>query len=344
MTKQGQISVKKGFWISKYEVSCRQSLGFCDSQRERFSTAPHLFSLKYACQYARRMQASIGGFAVVRLPTAAEWEVAAHYGNFQVTEQNVNEYAWIDEPGVPGKVLGDDSFLEWTLHECGGKKANPLGLYDMYGNVEEWTTGAIDQDIGMKNPEVQTCDICGKDMTVRGGSVRTAVSNTVKILTRDYFRGRGPCLDWKYYAKDQVERARKSRDNLPRQAGVRLVAEELPTTEEMNKQFGGRHWLCVRCGEFALDMNEPDKKGCKAGMHYEREHKDCKRGIHEWKWLADFGNDKYRCKYCRMELMVREYPWDVSSWICPGPADRPKQKGFMGRDERYRHKWEKAQE
>jgi len=73
-----------------------------------------------------------------RLPTESEWEYAARAGtstafyNGDITsgignEPNLNEIGWYD--GNSGK----------TTHPVGGKFPNSFGLYDMSGNVYEWT-------------------------------------------------------------------------------------------------------------------------------------------------------------------------------------------------------------
>lgn len=94
-----------------------------DSYPEGAGDHPVVFVTWHAAQ---RFCEWVGG----RLPSEAEWEYAARAGG-------ESEFAWGDELPSPERANYGASALRRTM-PVGSYPPNPLGLYDMAGNVWEW--------------------------------------------------------------------------------------------------------------------------------------------------------------------------------------------------------------
>ena len=79
-----------------------------------------------------------------RLPTKEEWELACRAGatgayclladGTEITVDTLGQVAWFDD-NSDGKT-----------HPVGQKQPNAFGLYDMHGNVQEWTSTAVGEN------------------------------------------------------------------------------------------------------------------------------------------------------------------------------------------------------
>jgi formylglycine-generating enzyme required for sulfatase activity len=140
---QTAVTISRGFWMGKYEVTQGEYLAVMGSNPSEFQGDTNRpvemvswFNATNYCGKLTQRERAAGRIAtnsVFRLPTEAEWEYACRawtstrfsYGD-DLDYTSLTDYAWYD---------ANSGF---TTHPVGQKLPNPWGLYDMHGNVLEY--------------------------------------------------------------------------------------------------------------------------------------------------------------------------------------------------------------
>lgn len=184
------------FLMDKYEVSNGEYLKFCTETghklpefwgTERFRSGEEFLdypvvgvNLGDAFKYA--------AWAGKRLPTEAEWEYAARGGLVDNNFPNGNEW---------GKPRARQDTVGWynLIEPIGQYESNAYGLYDMGGNVWEWTSDKYQYNYyehsesdNPRGPEM------GDGYVIRGGSWHSGA-----MCKRVYFR-KGLPGNWSDFA------------------------------------------------------------------------------------------------------------------------------------------------
>lgn len=182
------VLLTRPFYIGKYEVTQEQFDAV--TQDESSSPFPHVNQFEghpqnpvekvnwdRAEEFGRKLSAQLK--ATVRLPTEAEWEYACRAGEdsrFSTgnDESDLEAAAWF--------VKNSRS----VTHPVGLKLPNKWGLYDMLGNVKEWTGDWYDEAYYQTSPAVNpTGPPDGIEKVARGGGIKSEPASS-----RCAYRGR----------------------------------------------------------------------------------------------------------------------------------------------------------
>jgi formylglycine-generating enzyme required for sulfatase activity len=123
--------IANGFWLGQTEVTqaAWMRVNGNNSNPSKFQSDQNPVE-NVGWAQAQKYCRDVGG----RLPTEKEWEYAAWAGTTTARYGNLDEIAWYS--GNSGS----------TTHPVGLKQPNAFGLYDMLGNVWEWTSDSYDSN------------------------------------------------------------------------------------------------------------------------------------------------------------------------------------------------------
>ena len=246
------------FWIGTYEITWDQYDAFLHRNKDQIlkdpfgnevalqidavarATTPYLdmsygmgkkgYPVINVTQYAamnfcKWLSAKTGHF--YRLPTEAEWEYACRAGSdkayaFGDSTEELGQYAWYRE-NSDGKY-----------HQVGTKAPNPFGLYDMHGNVAEWTMDQYSPEGYPGRQSNVARDPWAKPRTLYPRAVRGGSWQDDPAMLRASARV-GSTPDWKRI-DPQIPKSRWWHTNAPH-LGFRIVRPRTTPPKEEIKNY-----------------------------------------------------------------------------------------------------------
>ena len=176
-----EVTITRPFWIGKYEVTQRQWEAVMGTREWRGNTQAHLpladVSWNGFQEMARRMTAMVNS-GTYRLPTEAEWEYACRAGTktlwfFGDDEDQLDRFGW---------VVQDHR----AAREMGTRLPNPRGLYDIYGNLQEWCLDWWDVDFYASGNQIDPAGPATGDQKIRRGGSWFRGADYARSARRDH--------------------------------------------------------------------------------------------------------------------------------------------------------------
>ncbi len=172
---QRRVKLTKSFWIGTTPITCEQWLVFMKEPnfyKPRNGTPAASMTWLDARKFCEKLTVNFQGQGIltegqhIDLPTEAQWEYACRAGTtttwyFGNDVKQLKEHAWYLENSKDVCVVGQKSPNQW-------------GLYDLYGNVDEWCLdnyySYVQQPNALIDPVIMYDNSYNALKMIRGGS------------------------------------------------------------------------------------------------------------------------------------------------------------------------------
>ncbi len=136
-----------------------------------------------AWAYCRWLSSQVPSAAGARLPSEAEWEYACRGGT-------QTRYWQGDAESDLGEVGWYGANSAYRTHRVGQKPANPWGLYDVHGNVWEWTSSEWSMDYAGREDGIEIDPSAeGRHADAESRHVRAELSGGSRVYRGGSFWG-----------------------------------------------------------------------------------------------------------------------------------------------------------
>ena len=198
--KQHKVCLE-GFWMGKTEVTNAQFRKFANahdsgSYEGRSLNADNQPAVRLGWQdamaFAKWLSEKTG--LNYRLPTEAQWEYAARAGSTAAQYWGKDNGSACRYANIYDKTAQQAKALNWPNYSCEDGQvaaapveqyaANAFGLYDMLGNVAEWTCSDYDSEYGGGETRCADAQSSSGKRVSRGGSWWDSPSRGVRFAYR----------------------------------------------------------------------------------------------------------------------------------------------------------------
>lgn len=166
-----KVTLTKPYYMGKYEVTQEQWQAVMGNNPSEYVGPKHpvdSVSLADGQAFIAKLRKKLAGNRVrLAIPTEAQWEHACRAGGksdytYGDDAAELTDYAWYDENS------------DRSTHPVGQKKPNAWGLYDIHGNVWEWTADHYSAGYYGESPENDPAGATrGRSFVLRGGAFNT---------------------------------------------------------------------------------------------------------------------------------------------------------------------------